>query len=428
MMHDHLRFTLIGVCLVMIIFTVMNHTLSKRRNFSLFFMSLFQVLLLISDKVTRTYDGIADETWFFVIRACKFMAYFTFLLVILAFCQYVRDLFLCDSNTGCSLRGILISEITLLIGILVLSINVFTGIYYYYDENHKYVRAGGYIFSYIIPSLAVTFLAITIVLNRKKLRRKLVLPLFTFTVLPILSAIPQFFIHGVSITSTLMVAMIVLLYTFSIHDTNKLVKEAYATQVETYKKVISQTVEALSEAIDTKDTYTNGHSRRVAKYSRMIAQKAGKTDDECHEIYLIGLLHDVGKIGIPGSIINKDTKLTVEEYEKIKEHTTNGRSILSKIEAMPELVLGAYCHHERYDGTGYPEGLSGEDIPEVARIIAVADAYDAMASKRSYREALPQKKIREELNKGIGTQFDPNFAKIMIDIIDSDTYYQLREA
>ena len=225
-----------------------------------------------------------------------------------------------------------------------------------------------------------------------------------------------------------MVAMIVLIYSFSVHDTDRLVKAAHTAQVEGYKKMISQTVEALSEAIDTKDSYTNGHSRRVAKYSKMIASRAGKTDGECENVYLIGLLHDVGKIGIPGAIINKREKLTDEEYEIVKNHTKNGKRILQKISAMPDLVLGAYCHHEHYDGTGYPEGLVGDKIPEVARIIAVADAYDAMASERSYRKALPQNVIREELSKGIGSQFDPNFAKIMIDIIDDDKYYQLRES
>ena len=427
MMHDHLHYTLVGVCLLMIVFTIINHTLSKRKNYSLFFMSLFQVLLLISDKIARTYDGIADENWFIVIKVCKFMAYLTFLLVVLAFCQYLRDLFKTEGHVERPPRGILIAEIVLTSGIAMLVANLFTGIYYRYGPDHVYVRSYAYVFSYIIPSLAVTILAITIVVNRKLLRKKLVLPLLSFTVFPIVAAIPQFIIHGVSFTSTFMVAMIVLIYTFSIHDTNKLVKNAHEKEIESYKTMLSQTVEALSEAIDTKDSYTNGHSRRVAAYSKMIAMSAGKSDEECNNIYLIGMLHDVGKIGIPVAIINKETKLTPDEYELIKSHTSNGKRILSKINAMPELVLGAYCHHERYDGTGYPEGLAGDKIPEVARIIAVADAYDAMASKRSYRDALPQVKIRAEIEKGMGTQFDPNFAAIMIDIIDNDTYYQLRE-
>ena len=138
-------------------------------------------------------------------------------------------------------------------------------------------------------------------------------------------------------------------------------------------------------------------------------------------------MHDVGKIGIPDAIINKNGKLTDEEFAKIKRHPTVGREILSKISIDHELAIGASFHHERYDGKGYPFGLKGEEIPEMARIIAVADAYDAMASKRSYRDALPQQDIRIQFEKGLGTQFDPEFGQIMIELIDEDTEYQMRE-
>lgn len=435
MMHDHLRYTLIGICLLMVIFIMINDSLSKRKKYSLFLMSLFSFLLLVSDKIARTFDGIADPTWFIVIRICKFMAYFTFLLVIVSYCQYLKDLFKCEEGYKCPPRGVFVAECIIYAGIALLVVSQFTGIYYAYDSNHTYVREPLYVLSYILPTLSVTTLVVTIIVCRKRLRKKLVAPLLLFTSLPVFAAIPQFFVHGVSFTSVFMVAMVILLYCFSIDDTNKLARNAHKQEVERAKQdsrnmklMISQTVEALAEAIDTKDSYTNGHSRRVAKYSMMIAQRIGKTEDECSEIYIIGLLHDIGKIGVPVAIINKEEALTPDEYEKVKEHTTNGKRILSKITMSPNLILGAYCHHERYDGTGYPQGLEGADIPEVARIIAVADAYDAMASKRSYREALPQKKIREELVRGIGKQFDPLFAQIMINIIDEDKYYQLREA
>ena len=275
---------------------------------------------------------------------------------------------------------------------------------------------------------------VTIIKKRSRLSKRMVIPLLLFTIVPLIASIPQFLGYGLFYTSYSIIAMVVLLYCFSITDTNRLLKKAHEQELENLRReqknirlMVSQTVEALAEAIDTKDKYTNGHSRRVAEYSKMIAKCAGKTDEECDEIYIVGLLHDVGKIGIPIKIINKETKLTDEEYETIKTHTTAGKKILSKISMSPNLVLGANYHHERYDGKGYPEGKKGEDIPEVARIIAVADAYDAMASKRSYRDALPQQVIREELVKGSGAQFDPTFAKIMIDLIDSDTEYQLKE-
>ena len=193
------------------------------------------------------------------------------------------------------------------------------------------------------------------------------------------------------------------------------------------EKLSLHVVTALASAIDAKDTYTNGHSNRVAEYSREIARRAGYKGKWLEDIYMMGLLHDVGKIGIPDTVINKPDKLTDEEYDIIKNHPVLGYKILSEIEEMPKLAQSAKSHHERYDGTGYPDGLAGEDILVEARIIAVADAYDAMTSNRSYRYPLPQAEVRAEIERCIGTQFDPNFGKIMLEMIDEDKEYKLRE-
>ena len=186
-------------------------------------------------------------------------------------------------------------------------------------------------------------------------------------------------------------------------------------------------VQTLAEAIDAKDNYTNGHSGRVAKYTREIARRFGYSQKRQDEIYMMGLLHDVGKIGVPDAVINKPAKLTEEEYAQIKTHPVMGDRILKNIRERPKLAIGARWHHERYDGTGYPDGLSGDKIPEEARIIAVADAYDAMTSHRSYRDILPQDIVRKEIKNGKGTQFDPAFADIMLTMIEEDKDYQLRE-
>ncbi len=186
-------------------------------------------------------------------------------------------------------------------------------------------------------------------------------------------------------------------------------------------------VHTLADAIDAKDAYTKGHSGRVADYSKEIAKRFGYSTERQEEIYMMGLLHDVGKIGVPDAVINKPGRLTDEEYEIIKTHPTRGAKILQNIEEMPKLATGAHWHHERYDGKGYPDGLSGENIPEEARIIAVADAYDAMTSNRSYRGVIPQDVVKGELIKGSGTQFDPRFAAIMLDIIAEDPDYTLHE-
>ncbi|MCQ2506221.1 MAG: response regulator [Lachnospiraceae bacterium] len=193
------------------------------------------------------------------------------------------------------------------------------------------------------------------------------------------------------------------------------------------KEELMQFIIALSKTIEAKDRYTRGHSERVAQYSREIAKRMGFSEDEQEEIYIVGLLHDLGKIHIPEGIINKVTPLTEDDETYIHLHPNAGYHILKDIESVPNIAYGARFHHERFDGSGYPAGISGKDIPETARIIAVADAYDAMASARAYRGVLPQEVVRNEIEKGRGTQFDPDIADIMLQMIDEDTEYNMRQ-
>ncbi len=203
--------------------------------------------------------------------------------------------------------------------------------------------------------------------------------------------------------------------------------KAVIEQQEKLNRMSIHIVMTLSGAVDAKDKYTNGHSRRVAEYSREIALRYGYDEQRAQNIYLIGLLHDIGKIGIPDSIINKPDHLSDEEFEITKKHPEMGCQILENIPEFPELAIGAHWHHERFDGKGYPDGIAGTDIPEEARIIAVADTYDAMTSRRSYRDVLPQDVARAEIEKGSGSQFDPVFAKIMLEMIDNDKDYNMRQ-
>ncbi len=207
---------------------------------------------------------------------------------------------------------------------------------------------------------------------------------------------------------------------------NKQIDEIKVQRAKTEETFLGMVI-ALSESVDAKDHYTSGHSRRVAMYSKLIAEKMGKSKEECQQIYFAGLLHDVGKIRIPDEIINKPGKLTDEEYSIIKIHPVTGYHILKSISNDKFFAIAAKFHHERYDGKGYPNSLQGTNIPEVARIIGVADSYDAMASNRSYREALPQKVVRSELIKGKGTQFDPYIADLMLEIMEEDTEYVLKQ-
>ena len=193
------------------------------------------------------------------------------------------------------------------------------------------------------------------------------------------------------------------------------------------EKMSLQMIRALANTIDAKDSYTNGHSTRVAKYSVMIAKKLGYEGNKLELLEYTALLHDIGKIGIPNEIINKPSRLTDEEYDIIKTHPGIGGKILEEITEIPDIAIGARYHHERFDGKGYPDKLSGEEIPEIARIIGVADAYDAMTSNRSYRDLLPQQVVRGEIEKGKNTQFDPAIADVMLSLIDEDISYTMHE-
>lgn len=192
-------------------------------------------------------------------------------------------------------------------------------------------------------------------------------------------------------------------------------------------ELTEQIIFALSSAVEAKDRYTNGHSLRVAKYAREIARRMGWNEEQQCNVYYTGLLHDVGKIHTPDTIINKTTKLNYTEYEEMKLHTLSGYYILKEISAIADFAIGARWHHERYDGRGYPNGLSGENIPLISRIICVADAYDAMTSTRSYRKVLGQAVVRQEIENGAGTQFDPMIAKIMLQMIDDDKNYTMHQ-
>jgi HD-GYP domain-containing protein (c-di-GMP phosphodiesterase class II) len=189
------------------------------------------------------------------------------------------------------------------------------------------------------------------------------------------------------------------------------------------KELFIGSLKALTSSIDAKDPYTRGHSERVAFISRWIADRfvaeRPLKEERIHKIYLAGLLHDIGKIGVDEAVLRKKGKLTSEEFDCIKTHPSIGAGILSGIKQMRDIVPGVLYHHERVDGKGYPSGLTGERIPLMGRIIGLADSFDAMTSKRTYRDALTVEQAIEEIRKGLGTQFDPNVAIVFL---DSDVY------
>ena len=202
----------------------------------------------------------------------------------------------------------------------------------------------------------------------------------------------------------------------------QLIKNINAELQTTYDKLESaymETIELLRFTVEAKDTYTRGHSDRVSAYAVLLGKALGLSEDDLKTLKIGGLFHDIGKIGIPDSILLKNTKLSNDEYSEIKNHPAIGTHILSNATIFQDILPIVKHHHERYDGKGYPGRLSGEDIPYLARVTAIADAFDAMTSRRSYRDSLSLDEVKREIAENSGTQFDPNIAKVFLGILET---------
>ncbi len=228
---------------------------------------------------------------------------------------------------------------------------------------------------------------------------------------------------GFRILIVLFAAALVIGIVF-IHFSRK-TKALEKKQKET-RMLIDQITKAFAKCIDKKDHYTNGHSFRVAEYSRMIAKKIGYSEEKIQEVYHIALLHDVGKLSIPDNILNKNGKLDDDEFAVMKSHSANGYEVLKEITIDPNLAIGAGYHHERLDGRGYPRGVKGDEIPYVAQLIAVADTFDAMYSTRPYRKQLPLQSALDELRRVAGSQLNPDLVEAFVEIAQEGELEKLK--
>ena len=203
-------------------------------------------------------------------------------------------------------------------------------------------------------------------------------------------------------------------------DEIKRINEELSESNERLERAYLDMVQTLRYTVEAKDTYTRGHSDRVSEYSVLIGEKLGLPEDQIKTLRIGGLFHDIGKIGIPDSILLKPDKLSDDEYSQIKNHPSIGAHILGSAEIFKDIIPVVKHHHERYDGNGYPSRLKGEEIPYIARIAAVADTFDAMTSRRSYRGPIDIEHVKEEIKRCEGTQFDPQIAEVFLDILNND--------
>ena len=206
----------------------------------------------------------------------------------------------------------------------------------------------------------------------------------------------------------------------------KKINEELSDTYEKLEQAYLESIQTLRYTVEAKDTYTRGHSDRVSELSVLIGKHLKLPEADLDTLRVGGLFHDIGKIGVPDSIIQKESRLTEDEYSQIKQHPNIGIHILSHAKIFQNILPIVEHHHERYDGNGYPSKLAGENIPYLARITSIADSFDAMSSRRSYRESLPLDIIKEEFRKNRGTQFDPNLTDIFLDILENH-YDEIKE-
>ena len=239
----------------------------------------------------------------------------------------------------------------------------------------------------------------------------------TYLLLMILAGIGSrlFESHGLVALLPMILAFFTISYVFHQYYDNV---QKLQQKVEEVKSFNHKFLTTMTASIDARDHYTSGHSMRVAHWGREIAKQIGLSPEKVEEVYFGGILHDIGKIGIEDEILNKKGKLTPEEYDKIKQHTVIGYEIVKQAGMFHELLPAIRSHHERVDGKGYPDGLVGEDIPLIARILAVSDSFDAMVADRPYRKGLPVEEALQEIRRGAGTQFDAELAHHFIEVIN----------
>ena len=416
-----------GACAILAVMTLFAKALPLRPKVILIVMEITATLLLLFDRFAYLYEGQSSSVAFYMVRLSNGLIYFFQLFLPFLVTRCITDTLRNEAKVRQTPKLLYVCDALFAVGVIMLLIAPFINLYYSIDADNRYHRAAWHFLCYVFPFLIILLQEAVLILYRKRLNAHFAKTMIVCIALPTIASITQIFFYGLSLTNITMAVIVVVFYTFSLRFTTQLAEQAKTRELESYREaqkkesqMFEETTEALANAVDAKDKYTSGHSIRVAYYSRLIAREARLPEKTCEQVYFAALLHDVGKIGVPLEIINKVGKLTDEEYEQMKQHPGLGEEILKSIHQAPYLATGARSHHERYDGHGYPDGLEGEDIPVIARIIAVADAYDAMSSYRSYRSPLSKQTVKDELRKGIGTQFDPTFARIMLRLMDED--------
>ena len=422
-----------GTCVILILLLLFTRAIKRRRRFILILL-VFNALMLISfDRMAYIYSGDVSTLGYVMVRVSNFVVFFMTAGMVLAFSLYLADLMLDEGRMSVLPVRVRIVAWASVVEMALVILSQFIGLYYYFDENNVYHRGKGFLIAYIIPVLGPLVLLSVIMQYRKLFSRWILISLQVFVIAPIVAALIQIAAYGLSLVNIAMVFVAITSYIFSYFDLNERLEHAQRLEIDSLKenqdtmnRLFTQTAKAFVNAVDERGLHSAGHSERVADYAVRLARLGGMNESKCEEVYYCALLHDVGKIQTPDSILDKLEDLTDEELEEVKKEPVIGGQILLSISDFPGIGMGAQYSHERYDGKGYPEGLSGEAIPEPARIVAVADAYDLMTTSNNYRDPLPQDMVREAFVREAGSAFDPKYARLMVQMIDEDPGYQMK--
>ena len=430
----NISFTLAALVIDVVVFLIVTINYSKtelvNKRFRYFLLMSFAMFALnIATVLTNAIAAKLPDAFNIAFNSLYFLST---VFVALLFFNYCCSYTLKDSSKRTRKIFLIANLVGVAIYVAILIVNGFTGIYFKFDYTQKFPYAHGDFFMPIsIYSLVFVLESIIVfIVKRKKFSTRQIICTTMFYVAFFLSYGLQLFLFENVLLSDFGCAIGSLIIFFSLEtpDYVKLtltlkelndLKGSLEMQVEarteelrqgkaSYEELTLETLSSLADLIDAKDHYTNGHSFRVAAYAKGLAKALGLPEEDVQQIYLAGLVHDVGKIGVPESILRKPGKLTDEEFAIIKSHPSIGGDILKGIKRFPTFREVAMGHHERYDGKGYPLGLAKDDIPYFARIVAVADSFDAMTSDRAYRKALSDEVALKELSEGKGTQFDPD--------------------
>ncbi len=423
----NIMFILSVACMTIAILLLITDFISKRRKRILIMMELTATFLLYFDRMAYVYSGKPEGAGYVMSRVSNFAVFFLTSVIVWVFNRYLRDLLQVEGKVEKIPKRVQFVNVISIMGMIMVVISQFTHWYYSIDANNIYHRGPLFLLCYVVPVVGPLVQYTVVHEYRKSFGKLIYTALSLYIFVPIVVAIIQIFAYGISIVNMAMVIVSILMYVFAHLDINQTVKRAHKLEMnelqeekKSMKRLFDQTATAFVIAVEKRDAYAEGHAERVADYARKLAVMLGKNEEQADEVYYAALLHDVGMIAIPDSLIGRKDNLTEEELAIQKNRPIISGEILANIKEYPYLREAALYCHERYDGTGYPTGMQGKTIPEIARIIAVADAFDSMTSQKQYRDALPYLIVREEFIKGAGSRFDPDIADLMVQLMDRE--------